>query len=342
MNIISARFRDFVLDDISTNEFEQWVYATSELEDICGSGLYSELISCDYRKKFEIDELRKVLRAWLESTYHCRCSLWRNRDSIPMLGDDWDIFEELEVLKRQTPWLDLARCTKCGEHWYVGNTDDDFYVCHLNSQQVDAILKENRWPEKELPDRYYEASRSWGSDEWFRSSGYCSIEDWQAKNGMLNDDLRKAYGLEGKGDRLTDFSVKDRAQSVKKALQLYQQAYAIASKHWADDHPEQTTRRSKIGEVLYEMGEFSAAAEIQEKVVEDFSRLVDEDNHTLQYLKLDLARSLKHLGELKRAEQLELSALETMRRLYPLANPNVAIVEEALAETRALKGHRVD
>jgi hypothetical protein len=81
----------------------------------------------------------------------CACNDLKDREKF-VLG--WDVLggglEELgyETLRTRTPWLDLARCTRCGQHWYVATdtVEDDVYMQRLTRAEVRDILERSVWP----------------------------------------------------------------------------------------------------------------------------------------------------------------------------------------------------
>jgi hypothetical protein len=53
-----------------------------------------------------------------------------------------------ETLRERTPWLNLVRCTRCGQRWYVATdtVDDDVYMRRLTSAEAGEILENGVWP----------------------------------------------------------------------------------------------------------------------------------------------------------------------------------------------------
>jgi hypothetical protein len=122
-----------------------------------------------------------VLHKMNDMTKQCRCSGWKGDDIVPMVDDDFPdaVFAEFDVLKKRTPWLELARCKTCGNHWYIGTdtVDDAFYVIRLTEEQVRSILDRDQWPVK-----FDGMHALWPDDEWLKLFKFSSLEDWQEKN----------------------------------------------------------------------------------------------------------------------------------------------------------------
>jgi hypothetical protein len=53
-----------------------------------------------------------------------------------------------ETLRERTPWLDLVRCTRCGQHWYVATdtVDDDVYMRRVTLAEAMDIVENAKWP----------------------------------------------------------------------------------------------------------------------------------------------------------------------------------------------------
>lgn len=60
---IELKFYDLLRGNLNVQEFEKWVYETDEelLDEHFGSGFYFELASLNYRNKYVINELEKLL-----------------------------------------------------------------------------------------------------------------------------------------------------------------------------------------------------------------------------------------------------------------------------------------
>lgn len=52
-----------------------------------------------------------------------------------------------DVLLDRNPWLRLARCKRCGQHWYAAvDTVDDYYFRRLTATEVAGIAERGDWP----------------------------------------------------------------------------------------------------------------------------------------------------------------------------------------------------
>jgi hypothetical protein len=94
----------------------------------------------------------------------CACAELRDREK---LGLGWDVLggglEELgyETLRTRTPWLDLVRCTRCGQHWYVATdtVNADVYMQRLTPAEVSDTLDRDKWP------TYFDSLKQVGLEE---------------------------------------------------------------------------------------------------------------------------------------------------------------------------------
>ena len=81
----------------------------------------------------------------------CACADLKDLEKLAM---GWDVLGAgvteygYEELTARTPWLDLARCTRCGQHWYVAtDTDDaDLYMRRLTPEEARSIVENGVWP----------------------------------------------------------------------------------------------------------------------------------------------------------------------------------------------------
>jgi len=53
-----------------------------------------------------------------------------------------------ETVAKRTSWLELSRCRRCGQHWYVAcdTADDYWYFERLEPSTAERILGLNQWP----------------------------------------------------------------------------------------------------------------------------------------------------------------------------------------------------
>jgi hypothetical protein len=141
----------FVNYETEVAEFEQWVYATSELENQLSSDLYFLLISVPYKDKYEVGKLRDVLKNWLQSQPQlCTCISWTKHQRLqlgwerPWTDDAW---QDFDFLQERSPWLHLIRCKGCDQQWYmfVDTDGDDYYLHRLSFEDMQA-LELGKWP----------------------------------------------------------------------------------------------------------------------------------------------------------------------------------------------------
>ncbi len=79
----------------------------------------------------------------------CICSSWSDRQKVPLGLDTADLLADgFETMCERNPWLRLARCRACGQHWYaaVDTVDDDYYFLRLTEQRIAAITELDEWP----------------------------------------------------------------------------------------------------------------------------------------------------------------------------------------------------
>lgn len=58
---LQVKFSEVLRREITVEDFEQWVYATPEIEDHFGYALYLDLISLDFRDKYIYLDLERML-----------------------------------------------------------------------------------------------------------------------------------------------------------------------------------------------------------------------------------------------------------------------------------------
>jgi hypothetical protein len=141
-----------VRGDLNAGDFERWVYASEQLEEFLGTETYLEVLSAGYRNEYDILDLKRILRKWLEANTrrNCDCITWKDDQIIP-LGYETrpDLFLlNFAVLKERNPWLELVRCQECGQGWYVATDtrDDEYSLLRLTEGQIDEIVLHDKWP----------------------------------------------------------------------------------------------------------------------------------------------------------------------------------------------------
>jgi hypothetical protein len=101
----------------------------------------------------------------LYRTEGCACADLKDREKLSL---GWDVLggglEELgyETVRTRTPWLDLVRCTRCGQYWYAATdtVDDDVYLQRLTVVEARDILERAAWP------TYFDSLRHVGMDRF--------------------------------------------------------------------------------------------------------------------------------------------------------------------------------
>jgi len=146
---------EFVRGDLAVPEFEAWLYSHDDVEAALGSTLYLEVISADYRSSYEIFDVREKLRSILPAPLDCLCITLPNLAIIPMGGDGLDrqffaTVREVQRYGRELWWLQLERCSACGQNWLVAQEEriyDDYMLKRLNADEAGNIVDKDRWPD---------------------------------------------------------------------------------------------------------------------------------------------------------------------------------------------------
>ncbi len=89
---IEIAFYKFLSHDTSIEDFEQWVYATPEIEKMFGTNLYEELIEMKYQKSGVKNDLWKLVEKEID----------------PIKFDTWVIMQQLKMLADQPTSLQLV------------------------------------------------------------------------------------------------------------------------------------------------------------------------------------------------------------------------------------------
>jgi hypothetical protein len=63
---IEEKFYKVLMHKIGIQDFEKWVYATSELETELEEDVYIEIVSLNYKSKFAHDELEKIVGCFID------------------------------------------------------------------------------------------------------------------------------------------------------------------------------------------------------------------------------------------------------------------------------------
>jgi hypothetical protein len=141
----------FVRGALPVSDFETWCYQARDLEDCLGKDFYVEVVATPFDDPSRVAVLKKSLHGWLgEKGYPtCDCFLWGSLKKMGF-GREWtenEIDARLELVRKRTPWLDLRKCCRCGQAWYVAcdTVDDDWYFKRMSEEDVVRAL-EDVWP----------------------------------------------------------------------------------------------------------------------------------------------------------------------------------------------------
>lgn len=145
----------FISEDLSTSEFERWLYSNDNLENILGKDFYLEVIATDFRCiKYQIPSLKKKLKEFLLQKFpiDCECITRRNLD-IADLGSaeaKWlHTLEEIKKYGKSRRWLSLDFCKKCSQHWLVAaeeRQNDIYCYKRLTKLEAENVIQRNEWP----------------------------------------------------------------------------------------------------------------------------------------------------------------------------------------------------
>lgn len=144
----------FIRGDTSAQEFESWVYKTTELQILFGEDFYMTLISTDYSSTGPAFVLKRELKGVISGSLErdCCCHTLPNLADVGM-GEHNHIFKSLlEKAKYGDPlwWLWLAECEACKQFWMIGSEErinDVFVMNRLSLSTAQKILNESIWPD---------------------------------------------------------------------------------------------------------------------------------------------------------------------------------------------------
>ncbi|MEO8530351.1 MAG: hypothetical protein ABI459_03955 [Deltaproteobacteria bacterium] len=123
--ILSALWR-FVRGDTPADQFENWVYVSSNLEAALGSETYLDIISVDYTHPQRVADLKAQLDKALVPPNPCLCHTVRSGGCVRFglwTVDDFDITENAVDGKW---WLHRLSCRVCHTGWLVA-ADERIY-----------------------------------------------------------------------------------------------------------------------------------------------------------------------------------------------------------------------
>jgi len=167
-------------------DFEKWLHGNPELKTSLGDDLYAEVISTNFKRRGDIESLRKQLRRWAigYQRTECLCNLLKDSDSRG-LGYMADLFKaKMKRLACRTPWIELWRCRPCAQAWLLG-TDTSWDVVlfqRVTDAEVSAVLNDDDWPKLVVDPKHID--HLWPSEGWLRVCEYEDLEDWRRRDGQ--------------------------------------------------------------------------------------------------------------------------------------------------------------
>lgn len=66
LTVIESKLIDLKNHEIGINDFEKWVYSCDEIENLISVDDYIALISIDFRKKYSVNEVEKILYKYID------------------------------------------------------------------------------------------------------------------------------------------------------------------------------------------------------------------------------------------------------------------------------------
>jgi hypothetical protein len=153
MSDIPVELWRWVRHEMPHDAFGWWLYDHSDaIAAALPKHLAAELIGLDFWPSpvTGSDAERMRARLAVELPRRCACHLMLDRQRLPLgiecLPEKYN--EAFETLAKHTPWLELSRCRRCGQHWYVAcdTTDDYWYFERVEPSTAERILGLNQWP----------------------------------------------------------------------------------------------------------------------------------------------------------------------------------------------------
>jgi hypothetical protein len=148
---------EFVRGDMPVSAFEDWAYASPELEARLGEPLYMDVVSADYRDADQLHRLRLQLTEFAAGAtpLSCRCLSLPNvavvdmrsaRAKDPVMGT----LDEVKLRGKPWWWLSLERCGECRQWWLVAQEErinDAWVLERLGDASARAIVESADWPD---------------------------------------------------------------------------------------------------------------------------------------------------------------------------------------------------
>lgn len=132
---IENTFFQFLACELTLNEFEQWLYSTSEIEGYLGEAAYLELISFDFRQPDASYELSKLIHKYTTPSKFYTWQIKRLLNSLlDRTQDPIDAFEKL---------YDLY----CKGYLFLREIGIQYV---LGIDELPRLVEQNRWDENEF------------------------------------------------------------------------------------------------------------------------------------------------------------------------------------------------
>lgn len=143
----------FIRGDMSTLDFERWIYSNPDLENLFGEELHFEIISANFTSKEVVYQLKEKLKKFIISSTSSSCTCNQLSDiAVVDMGDESEIvFATLDKIKeRDDPywWLSVYQCRECQQSWLVAQEErqnDVFCLYRLDTYTMEDIIKNDHW-----------------------------------------------------------------------------------------------------------------------------------------------------------------------------------------------------
>lgn len=181
----------FIRGDLPVQDFEKWLYASSDFENAAEKEFHLEVISTNFKADADIYVLKKKLEEFMRQKLplSCECIALPNVAVTDMGSEQeehiWKTLEEIKVYGEDLWWLALYKCKKCNQFWLAAQEsrqNDIHCLKRLNSAEAEKIIQNNEWPQsfqtlEELFAIGRDHNRSVSFVESLNSSLVYSIED---------------------------------------------------------------------------------------------------------------------------------------------------------------------
>jgi hypothetical protein len=147
-------FWEFVRGDLSTKDFEKYVYESQSLENDLKSEYYQFIIEANFKDLNEVEDLKNKIENYLLKTHppKCKCICVKDLDRTGF-GTQFSegLFSSLNEVKPRGEdfwWESTYRCNVCHQNWLVAQDEnyDDFYLMRIDEKIVQSIENKNEWP----------------------------------------------------------------------------------------------------------------------------------------------------------------------------------------------------